>query len=153
MRAVTVERYGGLDAMQMSNTLLRPTELGPTEVIVRVYAAAINPVDVSRREGKLKALLHDRFPFIPAEYCLCDETELAHKPDDRYRTHEQAAAMPLAALSALQAFEKARFRQDTIKRVFITAGHGSFGSTAIQIAKGHDKAATAIGADTTITHI
>jgi NADPH:quinone reductase-like Zn-dependent oxidoreductase len=35
----------------------------------------------------------------------------------------------------LQAFEKARFRQDSIKRVFITAGHGSFGSMAIQVAK------------------
>jgi hypothetical protein len=67
MRAVTVERYGGIDAMQMSNTLLRPTEPGPSEVIVRVYAAAINPVDVNRREGKLKALLHDSFPFIPGK--------------------------------------------------------------------------------------
>jgi hypothetical protein len=67
MRAVTVERYGGIDAMQMSNTLLRPTEPGPTEVIVRVYAAAINPVDVSRREGKLEALLHDSFPFVPGK--------------------------------------------------------------------------------------
>jgi NADPH:quinone reductase-like Zn-dependent oxidoreductase len=35
----------------------------------------------------------------------------------------------------LQAFEKARFRRDSIKRVYITAGHGSFGSMAIQIAK------------------
>jgi NADPH:quinone reductase-like Zn-dependent oxidoreductase len=67
MRAVTVERYGGIEAMQMNNTLPRPTEPGPTEVIVRVYAAAINPVDVSRREGKLKALLHDSFPFIPGK--------------------------------------------------------------------------------------
>jgi NADPH:quinone reductase len=67
MRAVTVERYGGIDAMQMTNSLLRPTEPGPTEVIVRVYAAALNPVDVNHREGKLKALLHDSFPFIPGE--------------------------------------------------------------------------------------
>jgi NADPH:quinone reductase-like Zn-dependent oxidoreductase len=37
-----------------------------------------------------------------AEYCLCDETELAHKPKDRYISHEQAAAVPLAALTALQ---------------------------------------------------
>jgi NADPH:quinone reductase-like Zn-dependent oxidoreductase len=38
--------------------------LGATDLLVRVHAASVNPVDIKTREGKLKTLLKYRFPLV-----------------------------------------------------------------------------------------
>lgn len=66
------------------------------------------------------------------EYAVLPENTIAHKP--RCLTHEQAAAVPLAAVTAWQALSNLGRLKPT-SRVLIHAGAGGVGSFAIQIAK------------------
>lgn len=67
-----------------------------------------------------------------AEYIAVDENDLALKPKNI--TMEQAASIPLVALTVWQAFvEKAKLEKD--QKVFIQAGSGGVGTIAIQLAK------------------
>src|SRR5438046_2694791 len=61
MKAFIVERYGqsGLRAAQVPD----PT-IGPRDVLVRVSAASINPLDKMVRNGEFKLLLKYRTPFV-----------------------------------------------------------------------------------------
>ncbi|HEY6350872.1 MAG TPA: NADP-dependent oxidoreductase [Candidatus Angelobacter sp.] len=67
------------------------------------------------------------------EYAAFPENTLAKKP--RNLTHEQAAAVPLAAVTAWQALSNLG-KLKPASRVLIHAGAGGVGSFAIQIAKG-----------------
>ena len=67
-----------------------------------------------------------------AEYAVSPENSLARKP--AALSHEEAAAIPLAALTAWQALLK-QGRLKTGQRVLIHAGAGGVGVMAIQIAK------------------
>jgi NADPH:quinone reductase-like Zn-dependent oxidoreductase len=52
MKAAVIDRYGGNDVVRVADSDI-PT-LGVTDVLVRVHAASVNPVDIKTREGKLK---------------------------------------------------------------------------------------------------
>jgi NADPH:quinone reductase-like Zn-dependent oxidoreductase len=66
-----------------------------------------------------------------AEYIAVNEHDLALKPGNI--SFEQAASVPLVALTAWQAFEKAKLQKG--QKVFIQAGSGGVGTLAIQLAK------------------
>ena len=67
-----------------------------------------------------------------AEFIAIDEKDVAFKP--RNLTMEEAASIPLVALTAWQALvEKANLRKG--QKVFIQAGSGGVGTIAIQLAK------------------
>ena len=66
-----------------------------------------------------------------AEYCISNETESAIKP--KSLSFVEAASVPLAALTAWQAFDIAKLKRGQI--VLIHGGSGGVGSFAIQIAK------------------
>lgn len=67
-----------------------------------------------------------------AERIAIPEQDLAHKPGRR--TMEEAASLPLVALTAWQALvEKGRLQRG--EKVFIQAGSGGVGTIAIQLAK------------------
>lgn len=61
MRAVTVREFGGPEVLTVEQ-IARPEPL-PTEVLVRVHAAGINPVDWKTREGQGMAGMQT-FPLI-----------------------------------------------------------------------------------------
>ncbi|WP_111655642.1 NAD(P)-dependent alcohol dehydrogenase [Isoalcanivorax indicus] len=73
-----------------------------------------------------------------AEFAVIDQRRVAHKPANL--SHEQAAAVPLAAQTALQAFRKAGVGSGT--RLLIIGASGGVGTFAIQIGK-------ALGAEVT----
>lgn len=76
-----------------------------------------------------------------AEYVAVGENALAHKPKNM--SHEEAAAVPLAALTALQGLrDKGRIRAGS--RVLVIGAAGGVGSYAVQIAKAFDAGVTAV---------
>jgi NADPH2:quinone reductase len=62
MQAVAIENYGGRDRLKVVN-LPRP-EPAAGEILVRIRAAGVNPVDTKVREGLLKDRLPNIFPII-----------------------------------------------------------------------------------------
>src|SRR5687768_15741332 len=61
MKAFVVERYGkdGLRAVDIPEPAV-----GPRDVLVRVHAASINPLDKMVRNGDFKSLLRYKRPFV-----------------------------------------------------------------------------------------
>ena len=62
MKAVCIYSYGGPEVLVYEDAP-RPHP-GAGEVLVRVHAAGINPVDWKIREGHLKDMLHYTFPLV-----------------------------------------------------------------------------------------
>ncbi|MFF9817631.1 NADP-dependent oxidoreductase [Streptomyces sp. NPDC014006] len=165
MRAVVVEQWGGPEAL-VEREVERP-EPGLGEVLVRVHAAGVNPVDWKTRAsggliawGAVPAVGWDvsgtveaagpgvgifrpgdevfGMPLFPrqagayAEYVVTPARHLAPKPANL--THAEAAALPLAALTAWQALvDTADVRPG--ERVLVHAAAGGVGHFAVQIAK------------------
>jgi NADPH:quinone reductase-like Zn-dependent oxidoreductase len=63
MKAVRIPRYGGPEVLVYEDAP-RPTP-GPGEVLLRVQAVAVNPIDWKVRAGHLQQLLQHRLPLIP----------------------------------------------------------------------------------------
>ncbi|MGV9271360.1 NADP-dependent oxidoreductase [Kitasatospora sp. NPDC003701] len=167
MRAVVQDRFGGPEVLRVAQ-VPRPTPL-PTEVLVRVRAAGVNPVDWKTRAGGGMAGVLGEPPFVLgwdvsgvveevgfgvstlrpgdevfgmpwfpraaggyAEFVTAPARQFARKPAGL--SHVQAAAVPLAALTAWQALvDTAGLRSG--QRVLIHAAAGGVGHFAVQIAK------------------
>ncbi|RSS72777.1 NADP-dependent oxidoreductase [Streptomyces sp. WAC06614] len=165
MRAVVVEQWGGPETL-VEREIERP-EPGLNEVLVRVHAAGVNPVDWKVRGsgaliewGEVPVLGWDvsgtveavgpgvtvfrpgdevyGMPLFPrqaggyAEYVVAPARQLAAKPASL--THVEAAALPLAALTAWQALVDAADVRPG-ERVLVHAAAGGVGHFAVQIAK------------------
>lgn len=166
MRAAVIRKYG-VPAPEITTTWPKPVP-GVNDLLVQVKAASVNPIDWKMMQGKIRALLPVKPPFVAgsdgagivaatgsgvtkfkvgdevifrprkerigtfAEFCLIHEDDAALKP--KALSWEEAASLPLVALTAWQAFfVKANLKRGD--RVLIHAGSGGVGSIAIQIAK------------------
>ena len=167
MRAISQDTFGGPEVLRLVDTP-RPRLL-PTEVLVRVVSAGVNPVDVKTRAGGGMASVLGEPPFILgwdvsgvieqvgfgvhtlnvgdevygmpwfpraasayAEYVSAPARQFALKPATV--SHDQAAAVPLAGLTAWQALADAANVQAG-QRVLIHAAAGGVGHFAVQFAK------------------
>lgn len=137
------------------------------EVLVKIFTAAVNPLDNMIIRGEVKLIVPYSLPLIMgnefagqveavgsavkrfkagdrvygrmplskigafAEYVAVEEGALAPIPD--YLSYDEAATVPLTALTAMQAFEI--MQPKTGESVFISGGTGSLGAMAIPIAK------------------
>ncbi|MCX4583243.1 NADP-dependent oxidoreductase [Streptomyces sp. NBC_01481] len=63
MKAISYSRYGGPEVLEYGE--LPEPKVGPDSVLVKVRAAAVNPVDWKAREGYIDALFEPVFPVIP----------------------------------------------------------------------------------------
>ncbi|MFJ9731570.1 NADP-dependent oxidoreductase [Streptomyces sp. NPDC101171] len=63
MKAISYSRYGGPEVLEYGEA--DDPKVGPDSVLVKVRAAAVNPVDWKCREGYLDQILDAVFPVIP----------------------------------------------------------------------------------------
>ncbi|GAB2749254.1 NADP-dependent oxidoreductase [Streptomyces bullii] len=63
MKAISYARYGGPEVLALGE--VRDPKVGPDSVLVKVRAAAVNPVDWKAREGHLDGLFESAFPVVP----------------------------------------------------------------------------------------
>jgi NADPH:quinone reductase-like Zn-dependent oxidoreductase len=165
MHAIRQQAFGGPEMLELVE-LERPVPL-PTEVLVRVRAVGVNPVEAVIRSGQFPLLGEPPFilgwdvsgvvediepgvtrfqpgdevygmPFFPraasayAEYVVAPSRQLARKPSGL--SHAEAAALPLAGLTAWQALvDTAQLTAG--QRVLIHGAGGGVGHLAVQIAK------------------
>jgi NADPH:quinone reductase-like Zn-dependent oxidoreductase len=166
MKAIRIHRYGPPGVLVLDE-IPRPRP-GPNELLVRVRAAGVNPLDWKIRAGKVVGYLDYSLPFTlgwdfsgivedlgpgPTEFkagdsvfglkelrsggacaslVLANPLEVISKPPGL--SYEQAAVVPLAALTAWQAL----FEAGTLEAghcALIHAGAGGVGVFAIQMAK------------------
>jgi NADPH:quinone reductase-like Zn-dependent oxidoreductase len=160
MKAIVVHQYGGPEVLKYEDAP-RP-EPKENQILVRVIAAGVNPVDTYVRSGKFGAAT---LPLIPgrdiagiveevgpgatkfkkgdavygnvrnggyAEFAVAVEKDIALKP--AALDFVEAAAVPVAARTAWNALvETAHLSAG--QTVLIQGGSGGVGSFAIQIAK------------------
>ncbi|GAA4945568.1 NADP-dependent oxidoreductase [Streptomyces heliomycini] len=63
MKAISYARYGGPEVLGLGE--VDDPRVGPDSVLVKVRAAAVNPVDWKCREGYLDPVLQPVFPVVP----------------------------------------------------------------------------------------
>ncbi len=174
MKAIVYHRYGSPDVLRCEE-VAQPA-VGDDDVLVRVRAASVNPLDWysmrgtpylfrlgtglrKPKETRLGADVAGRVEAVGrnvtqlkvgdevfgacrgalAEYVCAAESALVVKPPSM--TFEQAAAVPMAALTALQSLrDRGRVRPG--QTVLVNGAAGGVGTFAVQIAK-------ALGAEVT----
>lgn len=167
MRAIVFDRYGSPDVLQLKEIDVPVPE--DNQVLVRVQAASVNPLDWHRMRGqpylmragegltkpkndglgadlagRVEAVGKDVSQFQPgdevfgmsirtlAEYASVSEEGLVLKPANL--TMEQAAAVPVGAITALQGLrDKGELQLG--QKVLINGAAGGVGTFAVQIAK------------------
>lgn len=63
MKAIQLQTYGGPEALRVSEIAI--PHPAPGQVLVKVWATSLNPIDPIRASGALKATFPLRFPFVP----------------------------------------------------------------------------------------
>ncbi len=163
MRAVVLDQFGSPDTLSLRDDVAAP-EPGPGQVLVRVHATSVNPVDTKIRQhgdqygiappvilgydvsgvvegvgADVEDLVEgDEVFYTPpltahgayAELHVADAGLVVVKPSDL--THEEAAAIPLAACTAWEALID-RGGLEVGEYVLIHGG-GGVGHFAVQIA-------------------
>ncbi|MGW4895794.1 NADP-dependent oxidoreductase [Kitasatospora sp. NPDC004240] len=164
MRAVIQKSFGGPEVLETVE-VDKPAPLGG-EVLIRVHASGVNPVDVVVRSGAYPLLGEPPYgvgwdvsgvveeagpgarfkvgdevfgmPFFPraatgyADYVAVPSRQVARKPAGL--SHVEAAALPLASLTAWQGLVDAAKLSEG-QRVLIHRAAGGVGHFAVQIAK------------------
>jgi NADPH:quinone reductase-like Zn-dependent oxidoreductase len=160
MKAIVVHEHGGPEVLKYEDTPRpQPKE---DEILIRVMAAGVNPVDAYIRAGRYGG---GKLPYIPgkdvagivektgakitkfkvgdpvyaflssggyAQFAIATENDAALKP--KSISFDQAAAVPLAATTAWQALvDTAKLQKG--QTVLIHGGSGGVGHFAVQIAK------------------
>jgi NADPH:quinone reductase-like Zn-dependent oxidoreductase len=177
MKAIVYAKYGPPDVLQFEE-IAKPTP-ADNEVLIKLYAASVNPVDLHLIRGKplflrlmsgglrapksrvpghdiagrVEAIGRNVTQFKPgdevfgacrgafAEYVCAMENKLALKPPNS--SFEDAAALPVAAITALQGLrDKGRIQQG--QKVLVDGASGGVGTFAIQIAKSFGAEVTAV---------
>src|SRR3989441_8800199 len=176
MKAIAYHNYGSPDVLKYGE--IEKPAAGDNEVLVKVHAASVNPLDwhfmrgtpyVMRigsglrqpkdtrlgvdAAGQVEAVGRNVTQFKSgdevfgscqgafAEYACASERKLAMKPDNV--TFEEAASVPVAAITALQSLrDKGKIQAG--QKVLINGASGGVGTFAVQIAGSFGADVTAV---------
>jgi NADPH:quinone reductase-like Zn-dependent oxidoreductase len=174
VKKITYMKFGSPEVLEKLETDIPEPSTG--QVLVKVEAAGINPVDYKIRNGSLKLIMPGRFPRTPggeiagivdkigpgssafkpgsrvfamlrtpqggyAQYVAVPEKLLCLIPQGL--SFEEAAAIPLAGLTALQSLrDKGRIKKGM--RVLVNGASGGVGSYAVQIANAYQAQVTGV---------
>lgn len=155
------------DNIKLKISEIAKPKISSQQVLIKVKAAGVNPVDNMISRGEVKLIIPYQLPQVAgnelvgtiekvgeqvtrfkvgdrvfarlpieaigafAEYIAVDEVALAQVPE--YLTDVEAAAIPLTALTTMQALEFMNIQPG--QTIFISGGTGSVGAMAIPIAK------------------
>jgi len=173
MKALVINQFGGPEELRIQELGIPKLKSG--EVLVRIHAAGVNPVDYKIRNGSMKLIVGKVFPRIlggdiagvveqagekstyrPGDkvFCMLDkngggyaefisvkESQICHIPEGMSMV--EAAAMPLVALTALQAFQKGKGIEPGYN-ILVNGASGGVGYMAVQIAKAMGANVTAV---------
>jgi NADPH:quinone reductase-like Zn-dependent oxidoreductase len=89
MKACMIEAFGGRDKLKIAD--LPKPQAGDGEVVVRIHAASVNPVDWKIREGWLKDMFPHRFPIILG-WDLAGEVEEGGSNTGRFKSGDPVYA-------------------------------------------------------------
>lgn len=167
MKAAIINEFGGPEVLHL--TEINIPEINEDQVLIKVKAVGINPVDTKVRAGSNRIAKMISLPAILgwdvsgiiektgknvsdfrkgdeifgcvgfpqlgnayAEYTIADPAVLALKPGNI--SFEEAAAMPIAGLTAYQAiYDELKVTQG--QKILIQAAAGGVGHLAVQFAK------------------
>ncbi|MFE1592299.1 NADP-dependent oxidoreductase [Nocardia sp. NPDC058705] len=159
MRAARIHQFGTADVITVDE-IPCPTP-GPGQVLIKVAATSMNPTEAALRAGLLRAIVATDFPLTlgwdvagvvvgpdvgghrtgdrvigwiegaAAEYAVADASALVSAPTTVPLA--DAAALPLAGLTAWQVIEAARLTEGEV--VLINGAGGGIGGFAVQLAK------------------
>ena len=175
MKAAIITSYGSPEQFKIQD--ISKPDIQDNEILIRVKASSVNPVDWKIRKGNLKLILGSKFPIVLgydasgevvetgksvskfkkgdqvysrldrkygrayAEYAASTEKTFALKPEKI--SFEEAAAIPLAALTALQALrDKCRLKKGDC--VLLNGASSGVGHFALQIVKEFGGISTAV---------
>jgi len=165
MKAAIINQFGTPEVLQIAE--LPIPEINENQVLIKVHAASVNPVDWKHRYGNHKLILGSDFPICLgydvsgvvekvgssvksikkgdeiygrvdkkyggtyAQYAISSEAAIAIKPSTM--SFDEAAAVPLAAITALQALrDKGNIQKGM--NILILGGSSGVGHFAVQIA-------------------
>ena len=64
MKAAVIRNYGGPEQLEIVHTHLKPTITKPTQVLVKIHYAAVNPLDAKLCRGLFSMVVRNEFPFV-----------------------------------------------------------------------------------------
>lgn len=166
MKAAIINQFGTPDVFEV--TAIETPKIKNDQLLIKVKAVSINPIDWKQRKGNHKFILGSPFPIVLgydicgevvetgseikqfkkgdkvfgvldnkyggalAEFAVAHENCIFHQPENI--SDAEAAALPMASLTALQALrDKAGLQKG--QTVLILGASGGVGHMAIQIAK------------------
>jgi NADPH:quinone reductase-like Zn-dependent oxidoreductase len=164
MKAVVIEGFGGVDKLHIQEVDDPP--VGRGEVLVRVHATSVNPVDLKIRDGSAAKRMGVELPAIlgrdlAGEVVRAGESVVGFEKGQRVMamangtyaelttvkadvlapipdklSYEQAAALPLVMLTGAQLIERA-IKVEPGWTVLILGAVGSVGRSAVHVALKH----------------
>ena len=143
MRAIRVSKFGPPSVLELKTDVPVP-KIGPKEVLLKVKAAGVNPVETYIRAGQYARL--PSLPFTPggdaasivrpanAEYAVVSSQSVFPLPSEL--SFAQGAALPVPYLTAYRAlFLKGRARPGEM--ALVHGASGGVGVAAVQFARAY----------------
>lgn len=176
MKAIRIHSYGKSSELKVEET--ETPKVGPTDVLVKIHDAGINPIDWKIRAGQMKDFRPATFPLTMGQDFAGEAVEVGQKvrnfgvgarvfgfaegsyaefasvSEDKMAEmpksldFDRAASLPTPGCSALQILKKLSLSNG--QKILIHGAAGAVGSLALQLAKfeGATVYATALSEDT-----